>query len=145
MGYNPNKWGRQAWHFIHMVALSYPPEEVLTEDIKEKYYKFFESLGYTLPCPYCSLHFREKFKKNPPPMNNREELFRWTVDMHNAVNKDNRKKEISYDEAKEQINKNAESNAEPKVYSNYMVTGVAFSVSIITMICLFGYSMRRFK
>jgi hypothetical protein len=73
-------------------------------------------------------------------MNNREELFRWTVDIHNSVNRDNGKMEISYEEAERQINKNA--NAEPKVYSNYMVTGVAFSVSLITMICLFGYSVR---
>jgi hypothetical protein len=81
-----------------------------------------------------------KFKKNPPPMTNREKLFRWTVDIHNSVNRDNGKMEISYEEAERQINKNA--NAEPKVYSNYMVTGVAFSVSLITMICLFGYSVR---
>lgn len=141
MGFNPNSWGRQAWHFIHMVALSYPPEEVLTEEIKEKYYKFFESLGHTLPCPYCSHHFREKFQKNPPPMKNREELFKWTVDIHNSVNRDNGKREISYDEAKRQIQNNAENKS--KVYSDYMVTGVAVSVSLITMICLFGYSMRR--
>jgi len=141
MGYNPNKWGRQAWHFIHMVALSYPPEEVLTKEIKEKYYNFFESLGYTLPCPYCSLHFREKFKKNPPPLNNREELFRWTVDMHNSVNKDNGKTEISYEEAKRQIENNSKKKYND--YSNYMITGVAVSVSLITMICLFGYSMRK--
>lgn len=140
MGFNPNTWGRQAWHFIHMVALSYPPEEVLTDEIKEKYYKFFESLGYALPCPYCSQHFREKFQKNPPPLNNREELFRWTVDIHNSVNRDNGKREISYEEAKRQIKMNAEKSKE---YSNYMVTGVAVSVSLITMICLFGYSMRR--
>lgn len=144
MGYNPSTWGRQAWHFIHMVALSYPPEEMLTEEIKEKYYKFFESLGHTLPCPYCSQHFREKFKKNPPPLNNREELFKWTVDMHNAVNRDNGKKELSYEEAKKQIQKNTKNKTKvSKVYSDYMVTGVAVSVSLITMICLFGYSMRR--
>jgi hypothetical protein len=138
MGFSPDTWGRQAWHFIHMVALSYPPKEVLNDDIKEKYYKFFESLGYTLPCPYCSQHFREKFEKTPPPLESREELFRWTVDIHNSVNRDNGKREISYEEAKSQIRKNAENKS-----SDYMVTGVAVSVSIITMICLFGYSMKK--
>jgi hypothetical protein len=138
MGYNPSTWGRQAWHFIHMVALSYPPKEALNEEVKEKYYKFFESLGYTLPCPYCSQHFREKFQKNPPPMESREELFEWTVDIHNSVNRDNGKRELTYQEAKRQIFKNAENKS-----NDYMIYGVAVSVSLITMICLFGYSMRK--
>jgi len=139
MAFSPNYWGRQAWHFIHMVALAYPPEEALTEEIKKKYYQFFESLGNTLPCPTCSNHYREKFKNNPPRLENSEALFRWTVDIHNSVNRDNGKKEISYQEAKREVVKNAKG----KVYSDYLVTGVAVSVSLITMICLFGYSLRK--
>ena len=136
MGFSPNYWGRQAWHFIHMVALSFPDEP--TQEEKDRYYKFYESLGYTLPCETCSKHYREKFQKNPPNMENSEKLFRWTVDIHNSVNADNGKKQISYEKAKAELQKNATG-----VYSDYLVTGVAVSVSIITMICLFGYSLRK--
>lgn len=139
MGYAPEAWGRQAWHFIHMVALAYPPEEVLTDEVREKYYNFFESLGKTLPCPTCANHYKEKFQKNPPRLKNSKELFQWTVDIHNAVNRDNGKRELTYEEALKEVVK----NSERKVYSNYLVTGVAVSVSLITMICLFGYTLRK--
>lgn len=141
MGFSPSTWGKEAWHFIHMVALSYPPEESLTEEIKDRYLKFFESLGHTLPCPYCSYHYRQKFEKNPPRLKNRKELFEWTVDIHNSVNRDNKKRELTYEEAMQEIHKKIK--YQPKEYSNYVVNGVALSVSLITMICLFGYSMRK--
>lgn len=135
MGYSPKLWGSQAWHFIHMVALSYP--EKPTDEVKQKYYNFFESLGYNLPCPTCSYHYREKFKKNPPRLESKESLFEWTVDIHNSVNRDNGKPEITYAEAIEQIQKNA------RPTNDYIIYGVSLSVAIITMICLFGYSFRK--
>jgi hypothetical protein len=71
-------------------------------------------------------------------LESREELFEWTVDIHNSVNRDNGKRELTYEEAKRQIFKNAENKS-----NDYMIYGVAVSVSLITMICLFGYSMRK--
>ena len=35
MGFSPLIWGRQAWHFIHMVALTYPNNP--TEADKKNY------------------------------------------------------------------------------------------------------------
>jgi hypothetical protein len=132
MGYSPKLWGKQAWHFIHMVALSYP--YMASEETKKKYYDFYESLGHTLPCGTCAQHYKKKFEANPPRMENRNELFRWTVDIHNSVNKDIGKNQISYDKALSQLNSNKD---------NSITLGVAFSVSVITMISLFAYAMRK--
>lgn len=138
MGYSPEMWGSQAWHFIHMVALTFPPKEAVTEEVKAKYYNFFESLGHTLPCAFCSRHYKEKFDKNPPPLENSKELFQWTVDIHNSVNRDNGKREFTYEEAYNEVITN--SNKKP---NSYLLSGIALSVSIVTLICLFGYSMRK--
>lgn len=134
MGYSPKLWGKQAWHFIHMVALSYP--YMASEETKKKYYDFYESLGHTLPCGTCAKHYKEKFEANPPRLENRNELFRWTVDIHNSVNKDIGKNQISYDKALAQVNINSNKD-------NSLILGVAFSVSIITMISLYAYAMRK--
>jgi len=108
MGIKPTYWGRQAWHFIHMVALSYP--ETPTETDKEKYLSFLQILEYVLPCPICGFHFNENMKKNPPRLESRQEFFNWTVDMHNEVNKSNGKSTLNYDEAFTEVQKNGQIN-----------------------------------
>lgn len=105
MGYNPEIWGRQGWHYIHIVALNYPEQP--TEADKSDYYNFFKYLQRTIPCPYCALHFSENMKKFPIRLQNRDSLFKWTVDLHNEVNKMNNKRVLSYEEALEEIDKNA--------------------------------------
>jgi hypothetical protein len=97
-------WGSQAWHFIHVVALSYP-DKPSNED-KENYKKFFDSLKYALPCPICREGYKENIKKIPIRLDSKRELFNWTVDIHNEVNKKNDKRVLSYEEAYEETLKN---------------------------------------
>jgi len=144
MGVSPLLWGKEAWHFIHLVALTYPDKP--TQDDVREYYQFFESLGSVLPCKFCAHHYSEKFKLNPPKLGSQQELFKWTVDIHNSVNKDNGKKIYTYEQAFNEINNKLEKKGitqKPKEYSNYLVSGVALSVSVITMITLFAYSIRK--
>lgn len=97
MGYSPKLWGSEGWHFIHFVALNYPNNP--TEEDKTNYLNFLKSLEFTLPCEGCAYNFAQKLKKSPPNLNSRNELFEWTVDVHNQVNKENGKKILSYEEA----------------------------------------------
>jgi hypothetical protein len=97
-----------------------------------------------LPCKYCANHYAEKIKANPIRLGSQTELFQWTVDIHNSVNKDNKKKIYTYEQAFQEITKKLEGkDKKPKEYSNYLVSGVALSVSMITMITLFAYSIRK--
>lgn len=96
---NPEYWGPPAWRFIHSVALSYP-ENPTSNDI-ENYRNFFISIGNVLPCERCQEHYKKNVSietLNKALVNNKS-LFKWTVNLHNKVNKYNNKKEFTVQEA----------------------------------------------
>ncbi len=128
MGVSPKHWGREGWKFIHWVALTYPNHP--TQKDKDNYLKFFESLQNVLPCGICAEHFRKNMERNPIRMESNRELFDWTVDMHNIVNKQNGKKTFTYDQAF------AEVTNQNKKISEELLKGIAFSSAVITVITL---------
>ena len=137
-------WGRQAWHFIHFVALTYP--EKPTEEDKKDYLNFFNSLQKTLPCPICAEHFKENMEKIPIKLEDRESLFKWTVDIHNEVNRKNSKKILSYDEAIQEINKNAFSNNKKLVEDNAPYRkALLLSASVSALVILLAYKLGKNK
>lgn len=83
---HPRIWGRDTWRSIHYIALGYPVHA--SPDIQRVYLAYFEALGPVLPCVKCSTHYSEHLLSYPiqPSLIGRAELFRWTVDLHNAVN-----------------------------------------------------------
>lgn len=87
MQFPPAVWGPFFWHTIHITALSYPKEPTYTEKRAAK--EFYESLVFLLPCPTCREHYSAHLKENPIStfLDRRSDLFRWTVDIHNKVNK----------------------------------------------------------
>jgi hypothetical protein len=86
MSIPPSVWGPFFWHTIHLSALGYSVAPTLPEKRAAK--EFYESLQYMIPCPICKTHYAEFLKKFPitPSLDNRTDLFRWTVQVHNAVN-----------------------------------------------------------
>jgi hypothetical protein len=54
MGLNPELWGRQGWHYIHIVALNYP-EQPTEQDKKD-----FRNAKW---CHICKKYFTEHDKK----------------------------------------------------------------------------------
>lgn len=133
MGISPTLWGREAWIFIHYVALSYIP----SEENEKKYLVFFESLPNILPCPVCGNHFLENMKKNPPKLNSSKELFRWTVDMHNLVNEKNGKKKISYSAAYNELKKRNSMMIEKD--NSELLEALGLSISISALVFLFSF------
>jgi hypothetical protein len=127
MGFNPKMWGSRAWHFIHFVALAYP--ENPTQEIRDKYYEFYKSIGNVLPCPACAENYRAKFDYIPPDLENSEKLFQWTVDIHNLVNRENQKPELSYEEAKAiYLKKNEFNPIAISLFSAVVVMACAFLI-----------------
>ena len=84
----PSTWGPFFWHTMHLVALGYPNEPTYSEKRAAK--EFFESFTHLIPCPTCKLHYADHLKEMPitPSLDTRKDLFKWTIDMHNLVNKD---------------------------------------------------------
>jgi FAD-linked sulfhydryl oxidase len=84
----PSVWGPFFWHTIHLVALGYPNAPTYSEKKAAK--EFYESLQHLIPCPVCKLHYQAHIKELPltPNIDSKKDLFKWTVDLHNRVNKD---------------------------------------------------------
>lgn len=81
----PKVWGEDAWRFMHVVALGFPGEP--SEKDKREYEDFYESLTNVLPCVHCREGYKDIFADIPIRLDGTEELFQWTVDVHNAVNR----------------------------------------------------------
>ena len=82
----PTVWGPLFWHTIHIVALGYPKAPTYAQKRAAK--EFYESLGILIPCPVCREHYQTHLQKIPitPHLDRREDLFKWTVQLHNEVN-----------------------------------------------------------
>jgi len=102
---NSNVWGPHAWIFIHSVALNYPSKP--TEKDKINYKNFFVSLQHVLPCVVCQNNYKTHLEEIQIDnyLNNRKDLFMFTVLLHNAVNKINNKPTINLQDALEQLDK----------------------------------------
>jgi len=95
-------WGTPGWTFIHIVALSYPDNPTIED--KYNYKNFFTNIQHILPCRICGNHYRNNLNKHELTDNvlsSSDELFKWSVRMHNEVNILNNKKVIDYDKARE--------------------------------------------
>jgi Erv1 / Alr family len=74
------------WHTIHIVALGYPNSP--TYGHKKAAKEFYESFAFLIPCPVCREHYETHLARMPitPHLDRRDDLFRWTVQLHNEVN-----------------------------------------------------------
>jgi hypothetical protein len=99
MGIAPNVWGPSAWTFIHLMVLS--EKEPFERERLTYYQQFFTVLTHVLPCEKCRLHLKENLTKlkSLDAIQSKEELFNWSVDLHNLVNKITNKRTWSYEEA----------------------------------------------
>jgi hypothetical protein len=79
-----NFWGPPGWTFLHTVTFNYKP----SEENKQKYLNFFNSLSVVLPCPYCCSSFASYAKAIPVEnyIDTREGLIYWLYVIHNLVN-----------------------------------------------------------
>tara|TARA_B100001989_G_C24392063_1_gene389748 strand:- start:4 stop:537 length:534 start_codon:yes stop_codon:yes gene_type:complete len=89
-------WGSYAWYYLHYLALNYNPE------LKKNYINLIRNFHKTIPCIICKNNFGIKLKKFPINnyLKNKEDFFKWTVLIHNDINKKTYKKIYSVDEAK---------------------------------------------
>jgi hypothetical protein len=87
MQFSPNVWGPFFWHTIHIIALGYPDKPTYTDKKCAK--EFYESFAHMLPCGICRKHYIEYLAVHPitPYLDSRKDLLKWTIQLHNNVNK----------------------------------------------------------
>lgn len=100
-GINNKLWGPVYWRMFHYVTLTYPINP--TDENKKTIKNFFtEIVPKILPCPLCRNHFKENLIMNPLTDNILEyklKLVLWLFKMHNYVNKQLGKNEISIEDS----------------------------------------------
>lgn len=91
------EWQRITWIFFHTLTLNY------NEQYRDKYIEFFDTFKTIIPCKICRNHFIENINKENMSIEgnmNNDRIFKWTIDLHNSVNKMHHKKIWSYDDAR---------------------------------------------
>ena len=91
---NNNIWGPPAWTFLHTITFNYPDNP--TNEDKQNYYTFFNSLKHVLPCDKCKKHYTENSRDLKDNLNSKDDLVKWLIDIHNNVNIKNDKSIWSY-------------------------------------------------
>jgi len=115
MRLGPETWGPLYWSVIHITALAYSKKPSYSDKKAAK--EFFEALQFILPCPICREHLKTHLVKYPitPHLDRREDLFKWTVNLHNEVNKSLNKATFTENEALAYIKRLGERKSSPMI------------------------------
>jgi FAD-linked sulfhydryl oxidase len=94
----PEVWGPIFWSTLHIIALAYPDAPSYTEKKAAK--DLYTALTHLLPCPVCRQHYTEILKAMPVDtwLDSRTSLTKWVLNVHNEVNKQLKKPEITMSE-----------------------------------------------
>lgn len=99
MTLDPAIWGPHYWFFIYTLAISYPKKA--NSVLKKKYYDFIQNLPIFIPDLKIGNKFSQYLDKYPiePYLDTRENFIKWVHFIHNKMNKQLGKEEISYIQA----------------------------------------------
>jgi hypothetical protein len=113
---NPKIWGKYVWVSIHVIALGYPDKP--SDEEKNNYKEYFMNLWKVLPCYKCSINYIRHLKELPidGALVDNISLFKWTVDLHNIVNKETGKRQMPFEEALDIYTKLAQGNGNDPIF-----------------------------
>ena len=121
--YNMNSeiWGPHTWYFLHTISFNYPNNP--SSQIRERFYDFFNSLSYVLPCEVCRNNYSKKLQNLNllEHLNSRQLLIEFVIKLHNSVSLDLNKREYTYDEVMLLYNNMYNSNKLNNLDSNYIL------------------------
>lgn len=141
----PSSWGKYLWTSIHFIALGYPDNPTEEDVINYKY--FFINLWKVIPCYKCSLNYKKHLQELPitnDTLKNRHNLFKWTVDLHNIVNRDLNKSLMNLDEAYSLYSENftlADTFNNKKQYL-YFIIGFIIGILLVSFILFMSKNIK---
>ena len=118
---NSEIWGPHTWYFLHTISFNYPNNP--SSQIRERFYDFFNSLSYVLPCEVCRNNYSKKLQNLNllEHLNSRQLLIEFVIKLHNSVSLDLNKREYTYDEVMLLYNNMYNSNKLNNLDSNYIL------------------------
>lgn len=85
-GFSSHIWGCPLWHVLHIISLNYPVSP--TQEDKQHYATFWNSLQYVLPCRVCRENFSRRLKIIPlseADLKSRHSFARYVFAVHNSI------------------------------------------------------------
>lgn len=100
------------WYNLHYFFKNYYPKNPSDKDKNQVRKLFTHMKGRGILCSKCRRHFTNYVKKNPYEkiLNSGEELYKYTINLHNDVNARNFKKNFTLKEADEMYKKSIRFN-----------------------------------
>ena len=146
-------WGPYFWFTLHTITLSYPDKP--TYENKRQFNDFFMVLQHVIPCNVCKEHYIKHISNFPisTALDSKEHLVMWLFNLHNMVNRELKKKEITFLEFQEKYRKIysptiPEKIINPSISTKWFKIKLFISVSFI-LSCIFGiyyyYQRNRFN
>ena len=124
MNIPPTKWGPHFWMTLHIACLGCQDYKIIAG--------FVEGYKAIIPCLSCRLHFEQVLVENPVP--EAGDFFKWSVDVHNIVNRRLGKPEFSYEDALANIVTGAPSRAPPQF--DFKIAIIVFLIFVILFLIL---------
>lgn len=92
-------WGTHLWGFIHtLTVIDFEPE--MNEIHQRRVIQNLKAIPDVFPCAMCLPTYQEALAKlDPLPLRESMVLFKWSWELHNAVNKKLSKPDLSYEDA----------------------------------------------
>ena len=97
---SPSVFGPPTWAYLHLSTAHLP--ENLNPVVAEQVKNTLRAIPLMVPCDACSLHsgnFMVSNKDRIDTLKTGSDFFKFTVDLHNFVNKRLNKKLVSYEDA----------------------------------------------
>ena len=91
---------RSVWHVAHSDSfhIQYVEAAENRAERRRGFVMFLHAMALQMRCAQCRVHLRAHLRANP--ISPRTDLARYVVDLHNAVNRRQHKREVSFDTAK---------------------------------------------
>lgn len=140
----PKIWGKYIWTSIHIIALGYPDKP--SPDDKQNYKQFYTNLWKVIPCIKCAKNYQMHLDELPleGQLSNNTALFKWTVDLHNIVNKELGKRQWTFEEAYEKFRKIAKGDDERFVSVDAKWDKLIWSVTVVLALLLVMFALIMF-
>ena len=103
MVYSKYHWGKFLWEYIHTICIIDYSNPSVNLQISKNTIEFLKNISNSIPCESCKTEFKNalislKFSETID-LSKSMELFKWSVDEHNRINRKNNIKEFTYDDA----------------------------------------------
>lgn len=107
---------------LHVFTWIYQQQENPTPEETEMVVKLLTSFGSCLPCGICRVHYKKYLEEHPiENALNANEVFEWTVDLHNDINEKQKKTIVDYKQASAYAEQHAESVAKDALLIFHLV------------------------